>query len=365
MQEFLINLLGISDLEALKFVFLGNTLGDYLTAGVALVVFLVVLKFVQWLVLNRLRKIAERTKTDIDDALIKIVRTIKPPFYSFVAFYFAVTAFLSLSAVVTRVMTVTLVVWLVYQAIGAIQVLIDYVVAKALGGEESEDAKVAAGLIGKISKIALWIIGLLLVLSNFGINVNSLIAGMGIGGIAIAFALQGILSDLFSSFAIYFDKPFVVGDFIAVGDSSGTVERIGIKTTRLRSDQGEELVISNQELTTARVQNFKKVEARRVKVILGVLYETPTELLREIPKILEKIVEDVELARLNRVHFVSFDDFALTFELVYFIDSPEHSVYMDARQEINFQIKTEFEKRGISMAYPTQTLYIEGGDAKS
>lgn len=360
-MNFIQKLRELTQAEFLGYEFLGNTAGDYVFAAIALVILLIVLKFVQWMVLNRLKKMAERTKTDIDDALIKIVRTIKPPFYSFIAFYFAVTLFLALSAGAARALTAVLIIWVVYQAIGASQVLIDYVVKKTIGSEENEDAKVAAGLIGKISKIALWAVGLLMILSNLGINVNSLIAGMGIGGIAIAFALKNILADLFSSFAIYFDKPFVVGDFIAVGESSGTVERIGIKTTRLRSDQGEELVISNQELTSVRVQNFKKVEARRVKFTLGVLYETPTELLREIPEIVEKIVEDVELARINRVHFTSFDDFALTFEIVYFVDSPEHSVYMGVRQEINFRIKAEFEKRGIEMAYPTQTIYLAGG----
>ena len=347
--------------EAFEYELFGNTLGGFLFAAAAFLVFLVILKFIQWAVLNRLKGFAERTKTDLDDTLIRIVKTIRPPFYSFLAFYLAVTIFLSLSPLVLRGITVILVVWIAYQAIGALQILIDYVVKKSLGGKD-DDTKAAAGLIGKIAKITLWAIGLLLILSNLGVNVNSLIAGLGIGGVAIAFALQNILADLFSSFAIYFDKPFLVGDFIVVGSDMGTVERIGIKTTRIRSMKGEELVISNQELTSARIQNFKKIGERRVSFRFGVLYETPTDKLREIPRIIGKIIGELDSAKIDRVHFTSFDDSALTFEVVYLVNSPEYLDYMNTQQEINFKIKEEFEKRGIEMAYPTQTIYIAGNN---
>jgi len=336
----------------------GNALGNFILAGVSLVVFLVIFKIIQWATLYRLRKLAERTSTDVDDALINIIGTIKPPFYSFLALYFAVTLFISLPGSISRFMTVVLILWVVYQVISAVQVLIDYVARRALGGEDSDEAKVAAGLIGKIAKIILWVVGLLLILSNLGVNVNSLIAGLGVGGIAIAFALQSILGDLFSSFAIYFDKPFVVGDFIVVGENSGTVERIGIKTTRIRSLQGEELVIPNQELTSARIHNYKSIKTRRVSFSFGVLYETPKEVLREIPGIIEGIVKGIDLARFDRIHFARFDDSSLTFDVVYFVDSSDYVEYMDVRQEVNFRIKEIFDERGISMAYPTRTLYM-------
>jgi small-conductance mechanosensitive channel len=353
------SLLGHSIFE---YVIFGNTLADYTFASVALVVLLVVLKSIQWFILHRLRKFAEKTTTDIDDALIRIVKTVRPSFYFFVAFYITVNFFLSFSERVTSFIAVILIVWLVYQAIKALQVLIDFVVHKAMGKEDDEGAKSAADLVGKISKIALWAIGFILILSNLGVNVNSLIAGLGIGGIAIAFALQKILGDLFSSFAIYFDKPFIIGDFIVVGEDMGTVERIGIKTTRLRSLQGEEIVISNQELTSVRVQNFKKMDDRRVVFHFGVVYETPSDKLKKIPEVVGKIIEGVENVRLDRVHFSKFDDSALTFEAVYYVNSADYNEYMDRQQDINFKIKDEFEKMGVSMAYPTRTLYIASNE---
>jgi len=305
MKEIIENFLGLGQYESLKFEIFGNSLSDFVLSAIALVTFLIVFKIVQSLILYRLKILAKRTETDIDDTLIAIVQTIKPPFYSFVAFYLAVTLFLSLGALVSRFINVVLIVWVVYQAVGAFQVLIDYVIRKAMRGEEDKGAKAAAGLISKIAKVALWSVGALMILSNLGINVTSLIAGLGIGGIAIAFALQNILADLFSSFAIYFDKPFTEGDFIVVGENKGTVERIGIKSTRLRSAEGEELIISNQELTSVRIKNFRKIESRRVELELGVLYETKTELLREILKIVTNILDDVENVRLDRFHFAS------------------------------------------------------------
>jgi len=361
MQEFVIGKLReLTGLEIFEYRILGSTTGEYAVALASFFVFLIVLKFIQWAILVRMKKLAGKTKTDIDDTLVRIVKTIKPPFYLFLSFYLAVRFFLELPAAASRFINVILIVWVVYQVIGAVQVLINYVVRKAMRGE-GDDAKVAAGIVGKIAKVTLWIIGLLLILSNFGVNINSLIAGLGIGGIAIAFALQNILSDVFSSFAIYFDKPFVVGDFIVVGPDKGVVERIGIKTTRIRSLGGEELVISNKEITSARVQNFKQMNERRISFTFGVLYETDNRLLRKIPGIVKDIIENIESTRFDRAHFQSFGDSSLDFEAVYYIESQDYNLYMDIQQEINLGIREEFEKEGIEMAYPTRTVYIAGG----
>jgi small-conductance mechanosensitive channel len=196
------------------------------------------------------------------------------------------------------------------------------------------------------------------VISNLGVDITSLIAGIGIGGIAIALALQNILSDLFSSFSIYFDKPFKVGDFIVVGEHMGSVEKIGIKTTRVRSPQGEEIVIANQELTTARVQNFRRLERRRNLVTLGVTYETPLAKLKKVTGIIEDIINKQKDATFDRVHFQSFGDFSLNYQIVYYVESEEYGVFMDVQQAINFAIMEAFEKEGIEFAYPTQTLYL-------
>ncbi len=339
---------------------LGNTLGDFILFVAGFLVFLILLKFIQWIVLSRVKKFAEKTKTDIDDTLIEIIKTAKPPFYSFLAFYFAFTLFLSFGGVVNKTINVILIVWVVYLAVKAAQILVDYITDKYIHKETDEGTRAAVILINKVARITLWVVALLVVLSSFGMNVNTVVAGLGIGGIAIAFALQKILGDVFSSFAIYFDKPFLIGDFIVVGEHRGTVMRIGIKTTRIKSLDGEEIVISNEELTSARIQNYKRMKDRRVVFGFGVVYATPNEQLREIPRIIKDIIEPIDGARFDRAHFVKFDDSSLTFEVVYYVESSDYGEYMNIQQEVNFRIKDEFDKMKIEMAYPTRTIYIAG-----
>lgn len=336
--------------------FLGNTLQDLAIALVAFAVFLLVFKIFQMIILSRLKKVAEKTKTDIDDAFIKIINSVHPPFYSFVAFYLALQ-FLAVAGIIEKVVNVVLIIWVLYQVIVAVQILIDYVVKKMAGGEERR-TRAAISALSTVSKIILWSLGLLLILSNLGVDITALVAGLGIGGIAIAFALQNILGDLFSSFAIYFDKPFVEGDFIIVGKDMGVVKKVGIKTTRIQALQGEEIVISNQELTSARVQNFKKMEERRVVFAFGVLYETSYEKLKKIPQMVKDIIESMDKTRFDRAHFKSFGDSSLDFEVVYYVLSPDYNEYMDIHQEINLKIVEAFEKEKIDFAYPTRTIYM-------
>lgn len=339
----------------------GNTMGDYAVALGAVAVFMIAFKIIQVVVLAQLRRLANTTETDIDDMLVKIVGSLKPPFYSFLAFYFALF-FLNVNGVVQTVANAVLVIWIVYQAMAALQILIDYVIDKRFS--DTEDAvdntrASAMRLVGNLVKGALWAVAILLILSNLGVNITSLVAGLGIGGLAIAFALQQILGDLFSSFVIYFDKPFRVGDFIAVGDDYGTVQKVGIKTTRLRALEGEELVISNQELTSSRIQNYGKMAERRGAMTLGVTYETPTEKLRKIPEIIAGIFEKQNDARLEWVRFKNFGDSALQHEVVYYALTSDYYQYMSIREQVNIAIVEAFEKEGIAFAYPTQTVYVE------
>ncbi len=348
----------IKIMEVWQYTFAGNTVLDFTITFGAFIGFLVVFKVFQVIVLNYLRKLAEKTETDIDDTLVSIVKSLKPPFYSFLAFY-AATFFLVLSELLQKIIDVILIIWIVMQIIVATQILIDYIVKKKMGEEEDAAAENAIDIIGKISKWILWSFGLLLVLSNLGINVTSLIAGLGIGGIAIALALQNTLSELFSSFSIYFDKPFVPGDFIVIGDKKGTVEKIGIKTTRLKALQGEELIISNKELTSAQIQNFKKMKERRISFSFGITYETPVEKVKKVSSVIREIIESVDGARFDRAHFSKFDDSALNFDVVYYVGSGDYADYMDIQQNINIKIMEIFEEMGIGMAYPTQTIYMQ------
>lgn len=342
-------------------VYFGNSVAEYVWAVLLFLVLLIVFGIFQKSLLAYLRSLSKKTKTDIDDTLIEIAETLRPPFYMFLAFYLGVQT-LALSGVLEKILTVILVVWIVAQLVTAAQILISYVIAKRVKAEEGEvdeQTHSAIGVINLIAKIALWIVALLFILSNFGVEITSLIAGLGVGGIAIAFALQNILGDLFSSFAIYFDKPFKVGDFIIVGDKMGTVEKIGIKTTRVRALQGEEIVFANTELTSAQIQNFKKMEERRIVFAFGITYSTPTEKMKKITKIVGSIFDDIEPARLDRVHFHEFGDSALNYECVYFVTSPDYNTYMDINQAIHLGIKDAFEEEGIEMAFPTQTIHIE------
>jgi len=330
-----------------------NVLISYLAAIIAFVIFLIVFKIFQKIILTKLSKLAKKTKTNIDDAVMEIFQSIKPPFYLFLAFWLAMN-FLKINDFVQKLINAFLTIFVIYQIIAALQIFIDY-----LAGKKSKDSKSAVDLIAKISKGVIWSFGVLMILSNLGVNVTSLIAGLGIGGVAVALALQNILSDLFSSFAIHFDKPFVVGDFIIVGQDLGVVEKIGIKTTRVKSLQGEEIVISNQELTSARVHNYKKMDARRIVFSFGVTYGTNLEKLKRIPQIVKIIIDSIEGAKTDRAHFYKYGDFALLFEVVYFVKTGDYNQYMDINQEIHFKIKEEFEKENISMAFPTQSIYLE------
>ncbi len=341
-----------------QYAWAGNTLGEYVIACIVLVLGLIVLKYVQWFVLRILKKGAKHTKTDIDDTLVDIVGSIRPPFYSFLALYVAVRT-LALSDIVARIFTVILIAWIAYQVVLALQILIDYVIKKKFVSESDAGAQGAVSFMSGLFKGVLWGIALIMVLGNLGVDVTSLIAGLGIGGIAIAFALQNILSDLFSSFVIHFDKPFVIGDFIIVGEHMGTVEKIGIKTTRIRALQGEEIVISNQELTSARVQNFKKMEERRIVFHLGVTYDTDLKAMQEIPDMVKSVIDPIEGARFDRCHFQTFADSALVFETVYYVHSGDYAQYMDIQQTMNMAILKNFNDKGIDFAFPTQTIHIE------
>lgn len=225
------------------------------------------------------------------------------------------------------------------------------------------DAAAATTLssVGLLARIAIWSIVVLVVLQNLGVNVTALAAGVGIAGIAIAFAAQNILADLFSFLAIVVDKPFLVGDFIAAGPVEGTVERIGIKTTRIRSLTGEEAVVSNSELLRGWIRDYTNMRERRVLFHFAVDYQTPHEKLAAIPNLVRELVENTANVRFDRVHFKEYGEFGLVFEVVYFVLSPSYREYMDAQQAINFALHKRFSEEGIKFALPVRRLLLERG----
>ncbi|MCF7845728.1 MAG: mechanosensitive ion channel family protein [Candidatus Peribacteraceae bacterium] len=318
-------------------------------------------KFWKTKVLHNLKKLARRTKTDLDDTLIDVLDEIPNYFYwavaAFAAFYFLGVE----NETAQKIVNGIFIVFVIFRLIAVIQKFTNYTFTKMWGrdGKIAEEKETALHGIKIVANILLWSIGLLLILSNLGFEIGTLAASLGIGGVAIAFALQNILGDLFSSFAIYFDKPFQIGDFVVIGDDSGTVKKIGLKTTRITTLQGEELVVSNAELTSTRVKNFKRMRTRRALFTFGVVYSTPLKKLKKIPEIVTTIIDEVKLAEIDRVHFREFGDSSLNFEVVYYVQTREYIDYMNTQQEINFAIKEAFEKENIEMAFPTRTIYLQ------
>jgi len=338
-----------------------NSGSDYLMASVSFIIFIVILLIFKGVVLHRLKKLAKKTKTDFDDNLIKNINGLKWPFYVLLSLYISLQ-FVTIPASMDKFLNHIFIIFVVYYSVKFLQNMFDYAADKFKHKGKKEEAEHYSSVIEIVKKVVkgvLWAVALIIVLSNFGYNVSTLAAGLGIGGLAIAFAFQAILGDIFASFSIYFDKPFRVGDFIIVGNDSGTVKQIGIKTTRIQTLQGQELIISNKELTETRVNNYKKMERRRIIFKFGVEYDTKLKTLKKIESILVDIFKKIKTAELNRIHFKEFGDFSLNFEVVYYVNVPDYAVYMDTQQDINFKLKERFEKEGIEFAFPTQTLLVK------
>jgi small-conductance mechanosensitive channel len=344
--------------EFLNQAYFGNTIAAYLVALGIFAGGIILLRIFKSIVLYRLKKWAEKTETTLDDFLIRGIEKSVVPLLYYGAFYVGITSLTlsSQAANVIKIISLFLLTFFIVRLISSgIMFTMSYFIRKQERGDEK--VRQLRGMTVLIN-IFIWGIGVVFLMDNLGFNISAVIAGLGIGGIAIALAAQAILGDLFSYFVIFFDRPFEVGDFIVVGDKTGTVEYTGIKTTRIRALSGEQLVFSNTDLTNSRIHNFKKMQERRVVFKLGVVYQTPTAQLEEIPKIVRAIIEKHTDVRFDRGHFASYSDFSLNFEFVYFVFGAEYVKYMDTQQSINLEIYKEFEKRKIEFAYPTQTLYL-------
>jgi small-conductance mechanosensitive channel len=320
-----------------------------LAAGIALLAF-----FVAWLVRNLSARFITRPPLAGD-----VVRATRLWLLVPLAFY-AGAATLELPARLERVLENVALVALVLQfALWATRLLSRWLAQRAEAARGTDpEAATTVTLLGFVGRVVVWAFALLLGLDQLGFDVTALVAGLGIGGIAVALAMQNILGDLFASAAIVLDKPFMVGDFIVVGEHAGTVEKVGLKTTRVRSLSGEQLVFSNALLLNAQLRNFKRMNERRIAFAIGVTYETPLEKLRALPGWLKAAVEAQPKARFDRAHFKSYGDFSLNFEIVYYVLSAEFNVYMDTQQGINLTIYEKLAQEGVQFAYPTRTLYL-------
>ncbi|QQS61071.1 MAG: mechanosensitive ion channel family protein [Candidatus Moraniibacteriota bacterium] len=341
----------------------GNTFSEYVEFFLFFLFLLFFCVIGQKILLFFFQKLAQKTKTGIDDAIVRIIEMVRPPFSVFLAFYIAIDS-LEITGIFSKIIDAVMIIWVTWQIISAIQITFEYALNWNSDFLRDKGRKNVILLFVNIGKGILWAVGFLVVLSNLGVNISSLIAGLGVSGIVIAFALQSVLQDLSSSLSIYFDRPFEPGDFVVVGGSyTGTVQHIGIKSTRIKSIQGEEIVISNKELTSSVIQNYKKMERRRVVLTFGLSHDTETEKMKTIPSLFEEIFLSLDRATLDRVHFKSFDENALLFEVVYFIESREYPLYMDIRQEINYRLKEIFSEKDISFILPSQKIFLKHEDS--
>jgi small-conductance mechanosensitive channel len=337
-----------------------NTLLSWLIAAAVAMLVVVAGAIIRSLMIRQFKIMASRSDAPLWPVLRAIVKRTKWLFILVMGLFVGaavITLPVSVRSVVHTIVIIVLLIQFGLWLAVAANVMIDQYRETKLA--EDPSGVTTLNLLNFLSRIVIWSLVLLLVLDNLGVNITALVAGMGVGGIAVALALQAILGDLFASLSIVLDKPFVVGDFLIIGDLLGTVEYVGLKTTRLRSLSGEQLVFSNSDLLNSRIRNYGRMYERRVLFKIGVTYQTSRENLVKIPMIIRKAIEQQNKTRFDRSHFMEYGDFSLNFESVYYVLGPDYNEYMDIQQAINLNIHEQFEKEGIEFAYPTQTVFIE------
>jgi small-conductance mechanosensitive channel len=346
----------------LDYEYLGNSVRSWLFAlGIAALT-VVVLRALLAFVRSRVKALASRTATTWDDLAVHVLSRTRMLFLLALGVQAGSHA-LDLTARARSILdAVTILALLVQAGIWAGAALTASLERRRQAMlKEDRAAATSMAALGFLGKVLIWSLVLLLSLDNLGVDVTALVAGLGVGGIAVALAVQNILGDLFASLAIVLDQPFVLGDFIIVDDLMGSVEAVGLKTTRIRSLHGEQIVFSNADLLKSRLRNYGRMMERRVVFSIGVTYQTSRQQLEEIPGIIRAAIEAQPGTRFDRSHFHQYGNFSLDFETVFYVLSPDYNQYMNIRQAINLRLFEEFERRGIEFAYPTQTVFVAGG----
>ncbi|MEE8572595.1 MAG: mechanosensitive ion channel family protein [Gemmatimonadota bacterium] len=346
-------------MDFLNEVVLGNTIETWLKGIAVAVLTAGALRVVVPRLVRRVKRFAQSTNTYVDDAVVAAAAATKNFLY-LVAGIYAGARLLELpgaiatliDGVLASAVLIQIGLWLVE---GYRTFLLHYRQAKYL---DDPAAATSFNLIRYAGSAVIWFFVFVFVLQAWGVNVTALITGLGIGGIAIALAVQSILSDLFASLSIIFDKPFLVGDYLTIDEYGGTVESIGLKTTLLRSVSGEQLVFSNSDLLSSRIRNYGRMEERRGSFTFGIVYETDPHVVSEIPGWVKAIVESEELTRFDRCHFKSLGQSALEFETVYHMTVPDYKAFMDVQERINLALMLRLTEAGVEFAYPTQLLYL-------
>ncbi|TVR66793.1 MAG: mechanosensitive ion channel family protein [Gemmatimonadales bacterium] len=343
--------------DLLQWEFLGNSLLSWVVALGIMILAYPTLRFSLSVVVNRLEKFSAGTPGRVDEILAQLLGKTKP----FLVFLGALwLASLALgepwSGRTALLVKLAFLVQAGLWAADAIHWILERYRLHQL--DDDPGAATAIGAMGFLVRVAVWAVILLSVLSLLDFEIGPALAGLGVGGIAIALAVQNILGDLFASLSIIFDRPFVIGDFIIVGSEMGTVEHVGLKTTRVRALSGEQLIFSNSDLLSSRVRNFKRMDERRILFHFGVQYDTGYDRLKKIPQVVSEVVEEAPNCRFDRAHFSEFGDSSLDFEVVYFMTVPDFTSFRDTQQAINLGLYRRMEEMGVSFAFPTRTLHL-------
>lgn len=338
----------------------GNSISTWALAVLVTSLTLVALHVVRTVALRRLSAIAASTKSSVDDIAAGVLGKTHILFLIILAVYIG-SSILFLPPALQNVITKASVVGLFLQGAiwgsGVIEFTVEHYVHHE--SKDGGNSVIASRALSFVGRIVIWVCVILAVLSNLGVNVTALVAGLGVGSVAVALALQNILADLFSAVSIVLDKPFTIGDFIIVDTYLGVVEHIGVKSTRIRSLEGDLMVFSNSDLLKSRIRNYKHMYQRRVVFSIGVTYDTPYEKLTNIPNIIRHIIEEQDETRFDRAHFKDYGNFSLNYEIVYCVLGADYNAFMDIQQAINLAIFRQFGAEGITFAFPTQTILLD------
>ena len=329
-----------------------NRAQDWLVAILVVVCVAIFLNAITRFSIRRIERLADEPGLNLFDLSEVLLKRTNLVFILIVSIYIS-TFILRLGETETYILNIVALSALFLQAGLWLDAAIVFYADQFLCKECDMDPGVLATIkaIGLLGRLTLWTITLLLILSNAGVNVSALITGLGVIGVAVALSVQTVLRDLLASFSILLDKPFLRGHYIVVGDYQGTVERIGLKTTHIRSLSGEQIIFANNDLVESRVRNYKRMETRRVEFSFMVTYQTPLDKLKAIPPMVQEIIEAQDPVRFDRAHFKEYHDFGLVFEVVYHVLTADYVVYMDIQQAVNLALYKKFQEEGIEFAY--------------
>ena len=346
-------------MDILSNTWLENSIREYLIAFTITLFSTALILIIRKLTIVRLQPLVENTNTQLDDLATNIIRNTRSWFIIGLSLYFGIQYLKlteSLHDIIGSIIFLIVLIQISVWSNQLINFILHQYTLKTI--ESNPNTNSSVSIIKIACRTILWTVLILLALDNLGIEITGLITGLGIGGIAVALAVQNILSDILAYLSIMLDRPFAIGDFIVVGEFTGLVENIGIKTTRLRSLSGELVIFSNNDLLNSRMRNFKDRQQRRILFQVGVKYDTDTDLLSSIPKIIEEIINKQENIEFDRAHLTEFGPFSINFEIVYYVTTADYMVYMDAQHKVNLEIIKAFENHQIEFAFPTQTLHV-------